>query len=169
MLENDGYTITETIRKNDRFVLQRAVRSCDGRPVLLKSPSSKHCSPETIRQLEHERDITRALDPGLVLRPLALERRSDRVFLVLEDCPGVSLRRLLGAAMSVGLFLRIAVATTAALAKLHAHDILHKDVRPDNILVDVETDQVRLTDLGLASLLPREYQDARHPNLIEGS
>lgn len=169
MLAIDGYTITETLRENDRFVLQRALRSCDDRPVLLKSPSSKHCSPETIRQLEHEWDITRALAPGFVLQPLALERRSDRLLLVLEDVPGAPLSRLLGAPMSIGRFLRIAVATTAALARLHEHDILHKDIRPDNVLVDVETDQVRLTDLGLASLLPREYQDARHQILIEGS
>ena len=88
MLTIDGYTITETLRENDRFVLQRAFRSCDGRPVLLKSPSSKHPSPETIRQLEHEWDIARALTPGFVLRPLALERRSDRLLLVLRQVEG---------------------------------------------------------------------------------
>lgn len=169
MLATDGYTITETLRENDRFVLQRALQSYDGRSVFLKSPSSKHPSPETIRQLEHEWEIAAALAPGFVLRPRALERRSDRLILVLEDAPGVPLRRLLGAPMPVGRFLRIAAATTAALARLHEHDILHKDVRPDNILVDVAASQVRLTDLGLASRLPREYQDARSPNLIEGS
>lgn len=166
---SDRYTVTETLRKNDRFVLQRGVRVCDGRPVLLKRPAAKHPFPETVRQLKHEQDIGQTLEPGFVLRPLALDQHADRLTLVLEDFPGVSLRRFLGAPMDIGRFLRVAIETTAAVEKLHEHDLIHKDMRPDNILVDIETCQVRLTDLGLASLLPREHQRAVHPNLIEGS
>ncbi|TKD03545.1 AAA family ATPase [Polyangium fumosum] len=165
-----GYTIIDTVRVNDRFLLQRAAREEDGnRPVLLKYPASKHPSPETLRQLEHERAVARDLDAGLVLHPITLARWAERTVLVFEDFRGVPLRRLLGPPMEVGRFLRIAVKTAEALAGLHEHHVIHKDIRPDNILVDVETGQVRLTDLGIASLLPREYQEADRVRSIEGS
>ncbi|MDC0742792.1 AAA family ATPase [Polyangium mundeleinium] len=164
-----GYTVIDTVRVSDRFILQRATQEEGNRPVLLKYPASKHPSPETLRQLEHERAVARDLDSGLVLHPLALARWADRTVLVFEDFRGVPLRRLLGVPMDVGRFLRIAVKTAEALAGLHEHHVIHKDIRPDNILVDVETGQVRLTDLGIASLLPREYQEADRVSSIEGS
>ncbi|MFT3767318.1 MAG: serine/threonine-protein kinase [Minicystis sp.] len=164
-----GYTITETVRANDRFILERGWIDSDRRPVLLKYPASKHPSPETVRQLEHERDIADSLNPRLVLHPLALERRPDRVVLVFEDFRGVPLSRLLGAPMDIGRFLRLAIRTAEALAELHDHHVIHKDIRPDNIIADLDTGRVRLTDLGIASLLPREYQEAEQASLIEGS
>jgi PAS domain S-box-containing protein len=164
-----GYTVTETVREDDRFVLARGFRDSDRRPVLLKYPIAKHPPPAAVRRLEHERDVTERLAPGAVVRALALERRAERVILVLEDPGGVPLRRLLGAPMEVGRFLRLAARMAGALAELHAQHVIHKDVRPDHVLVDVETGEVALTDLGLASRLPREYPHAEHAGLIEGS
>ena len=163
------YTVVDTVRVNDRFILQRASQDHGDRPVLLKYPASKHPSPETIRQLEHERTVARDLDSSLVLHPIALARWADRTVLVFEDFRGVPLSQLLGAPMDVGRFLRLAVKTAEALAGLHDRHVIHKDIRPDNIIVDIETGQVRLTDLGIASLLPREYQEADQVSSIEGS
>ncbi|MDI1480835.1 AAA family ATPase [Polyangium sp. y55x31] len=158
---------------SDRFILQRAARGdgrgVENRTVLFKYPASKHPSPETIRQLEHERSVARDLDAHLVLHPITLARWADRTVLVFEDFRGVPLSHLVGAPMEVGRFLRIAKKTAEALAGLHDRHVIHKDIRPDNILVDVETGEVRLTDLGLASLLPREYQQADQASSIEGS
>ena len=165
----DGYSITETLRENDRFVLQRASRRGDGRPVILKRPSAEYPSLETLRLLEHEWEITRTLPPGLALRPLSLERSAGSLTLVLEDNRGVALSRLLGSPMSTGRFLRLAVQAAAALEELHEHGVIHKDIRPDNIIVDAEIGESKLTGFGIASLLPREYQPARSPSMIEGS
>jgi predicted ATPase/signal transduction histidine kinase len=164
-----GYTIMETLRENDRFVIQRALRLWDRRSVILKRPSSEDPSPETLRLLKHEWDVTRTLAPHLVLRPLALERRAGSLILVVEDTRSVALSRLLGAPMSTGRFLRFAVQVTAALEELHEHGVIHKDIRPDNILVDAETGQSKFISFGIASLLPREHQTSRCPSLIEGS
>ncbi|MDI3291012.1 AAA family ATPase [Polyangium sp. 15x6] len=163
------YTILDTVRVSDRFILQRAANGDGNRTVLLKYPAGKHPSPETIRQLEHERTVARDLDSGLVLHPITLARWADRTVLVFEDFRGVPLSHLLGAPMEVGRFLRIAEKTAQALAGLHDHHVIHKDIRPDNIIVDVETAEVRLTELGIASLLPREYQGADQVSSIEGS
>ena len=71
--------------------------------------------------------------------------------------------------MEVGRFLRLAVALSAALGRLHERGLIHKDIKPANILVDVATDQIKLTGFGIASRLPRERQAPWPPEFIAGT
>ncbi|OJH38802.1 hypothetical protein BON30_21485 [Cystobacter ferrugineus] len=101
--------------------------------------------------------------------PYSLERSRDRLVLILEDFGGHPLAHFLGAPMEPGRFLELATRITQALAELHRHGIAHRDIKPYNILVHPGTGEVKLADLGKASLLPREYQGMQNPQLIEGS
>jgi serine/threonine protein kinase len=60
--------------------------------------------------------------------------------------------------MEVGRFLRLAVALSAALGRLHARGLIHKDIKPANILLDEAAGEVRLTGFGIASRFTRERQ-----------
>ncbi|APR81086.1 Signal transduction histidine kinase CheA [Minicystis rosea] len=163
------YTATETIRESERFVLRRGYRDSDSHPVLLKCPTSKHPSPDVVRQLERERDIAGIPVPSSVLRPIALEQKPDGMALILENFDGIFLDQLLGAPMEIDLFLHVAVKMAVALSGLHDRGVVHKDIRPDNILVDVATDCVKITNFGLASVLPQEQRQAPQTRWIEGS
>jgi serine/threonine protein kinase len=88
---------------------------------------------------------------------LELVRDGSRTMLVLEDRGGEPLEQLLGAPMEVGRFLRLAASIAAALGK-HQRELVHKDIKPANILVNDATDEVRLTGFGIASRLTRERQ-----------
>ena len=89
--------------------------------------------------------------------------------LVLEDAGGEPLDRLLGAPMEVGRFLRLAIGIAVALGKLHQRGLVHKDIKPANILVNSATGEVRLTGFGIASRLPRERQSPHPPESIAGT
>jgi predicted ATPase/signal transduction histidine kinase len=52
---------------------------------------------------------------------------------------------------------------------IHQQGIVHKDLKPENILVNRTTGEVKITDFGLASRIPREQPTAGPPRLIEGS
>jgi predicted ATPase/GAF domain-containing protein len=56
-----------------------------------------------------------------------------------------------------------------SLAGLHQHRIIHKDIKPSNILIQPDSHQVWLTDLGLASQLPQETQELKSPGVLEGT
>ncbi|GLS34371.1 hypothetical protein GCM10007937_60860 [Mesorhizobium albiziae] len=71
--------------------------------------------------------------------------------------------------MGVGRFLGLAIAVAASVGKLHQRDLVHKDIKPANILVNVATDEVRLTGFGIASRLARERQSPRPPETIAGT
>jgi PAS domain S-box-containing protein len=89
--------------------------------------------------------------------------------LVLADPGGEPLERLLGRPMAVAEFLQISVPLATAIGRLHASGLIHKDLKPANILVDMAKGSVRLTGFGIASRLPREHQSPTPPEVIAGT
>ncbi len=89
--------------------------------------------------------------------------------MLLEDPGGEPLVGLLGQPMETGRFLRIAIGLSGALRWLHERGLIHKDIKPANVLVNFETGHVWLTGLGIASRLPRERQSREPPELIAGT
>ncbi|WP_044966866.1 AAA family ATPase [Sorangium cellulosum] len=165
------YTITGTLHEGGRTRLLRAVRSADGRPVILKVIDPRSGCSQDIERLRREYMMGKALRHEAFVEPLALETFEGLPALVMEDFGGESLDHLilLDAPMSAGRFLDLAVRLVTCVAELHQRDVLHKDLKPQNILVNATTGEVKLADFGLASRLPREQPPVGTPRLIEGS
>src|ERR1700719_239740 len=139
------------------------------RPAVLAVVSAAElATPGFVDRLAHEYALKDELDGGSAARPLALVREHGRTMLLLEDPGGEPLDRLLGRPMEIGRFLRFAASISAALRHLHEH-LIHKDIKPSNVLVDVATGEIRLTGFGIASRLPRERQAPDPPEFIAGT
>jgi PAS domain S-box-containing protein len=139
------------------------------RAVLLVAPAVDHPSRSCLDRLTHEYELKDELDTAWALRPLDLVRDTGRTVLVLEDEGGEPLDQLLGVPMDVGRFLRLAVALALTLGRLHQRGLVHKDIKPANILVNGATGAVRLTGFGIASRLARERQSPHPPETIAGT
>src|SRR6516162_4002229 len=137
--------------------------------VLLVAPAADHPSRSRLDRLTHEYELKDELDRAWAARPLALMRDAGRTVLVLDDPGGEPLDRLLGGPMEVGRFLRLAIAVTSVLGKLHQRGLIHKDIKPGNIVVDCADGHVRLTGFGIASRLSRERQAPEPPETIAGT
>jgi serine/threonine protein kinase len=103
------------------------------------------------------------------VRPFELVRDGGRTMLVLEDPGGEPLERLLGAPFATDFFLRLAIDISVAVGRLHRRGLLHKDIKPANIMVNCADGQVRLTGFGIASRVPRERQAPGAPETIAGT
>ena len=135
-------------------------------PVL---SGAEHPTLESINRLTHEYELKDYLDGAWALRPVELVRERGRTMLVVEYTGGEPLDRLIRQPMEIGRFLRLAVALAAALGRLHGRGLIHKDIKPANVLVDSATGQVWLTGFGTASRLPRERQSPEPPEFIAGT
>jgi PAS domain S-box-containing protein len=141
----------------------------NGTAVLAVLPAAEHPTRAAIDRLTHEYGLRDDLDDGWAARPLELVRKRGQTKLVLKDPGGEPLDRLIGRPMEMGTFLRLAVALSAALCRLHERGLIHKDIKPANVLVNSATDQVWLTGFGIASRLPRERQAPEPPEFLEGT
>ena len=136
-------------------------------PVLLVAAETT--SLGCVARLEHEYALKAELDADWAARPVALTHHNGRLTLVLEDPGGTPADRLLGRPLEVSHFLRIAIPLAAALRRVHERGLIHKDIKPANILVDAASGGVRLTGFGIASRLPREHQAPAPPEVIAGT
>ncbi len=151
-------------------VIGRARRAEGAREwVLVVAPAAERPSPGCLERLAHEYALKDELDASWSARPLELRREGGQTLLVLEDAGGEPLERLLGAPMAVERFLRLAIAISAALGKVHQRGLVHKDAKPANILVDCADGRARLTGFGVASRLPHERQAPEPPEIIAGT
>src|SRR5215831_11915819 len=139
------------------------------RAVLLVAPAVDHPSRSSLDRLTHEYELKDELDSACAVRPLDLIRDAGRTVLVLEDAGGEPLDGLLGVPMEVARFLRLATAIASALGKLHQRGLVHKDIKPANILLNEATGEVRLTGFGIASRFSRERQSPHPPETIAGT
>ncbi|MDB5500759.1 MAG: histidine kinase [Tardiphaga sp.] len=137
--------------------------------VLVMLPASEQPTSATLGRLAHEYSLKDQLDRTWAVRPLELERDRGQAVLVFEDPGGELLGGLLGTPMELGHFLRLAVGVAAALGKVHQHGLIHKDIKPPNILMNPASGEVWLTGFGIASRLPRERQAPSPPEFIAGT
>jgi PAS domain S-box-containing protein len=137
--------------------------------VLAVSPAAEHPGPVTVDRLIHEFGLKGDLDGTWAARPLELIREGDRTTLLLEDSGGEPLDLRVATPMDVGRFLHLAISTAVALGKLHERGLVHKDIKPVNLLVNHNTGSVKLTGFGIASRLPRERQAPAPPEFIAGT
>jgi PAS domain S-box-containing protein len=143
--------------------------SGNGLPPILLVAAEETSSLGCVERLEHEYALKAELDVDWAARPVALTRYNDRMTLVLEDPGGAPADRLLGRPLEVSHFLSIAIPLAGALCRVHERGLIHKDIKPANILVDAASGGVWLTGFGIASRLPREHQAPAPPEVIAGT
>jgi predicted ATPase/signal transduction histidine kinase len=171
-----GYQITEEIYAGDRSLLYRGIRESDLFPVVVKLIRSPAPSFDRLMQFRHEYDIGKSLDLPNVVKTLAFEPYQNSHALILEDFGGISLQSyvyqsgVLGATpQKIITFIQIVIQIAEALDGLYRHRIIHKDLKPANILIHPETRQIKLSDFSLASRLPKETQSIENVNMLAGT
>ena len=145
----DGSSLYRVIAADGESASPRLLAVCDG-PVSL---------PVAQRRMAHAFSFRQQLDPAFATVPLQLVRRGNLPAMLLTDPGGEPLSALLDGPMPVTRLLDLATGITIALGAMHRQGIVHKDVRPANILVD-SCGAVFLTGFGGASLATRELPPA---------
>jgi predicted ATPase/transcriptional regulator of aromatic amino acid metabolism/tRNA A-37 threonylcarbamoyl transferase component Bud32 len=166
-----GYTIGAEIYRGGKSAVFRAIRDSDGAPVIIKTLRSEYPAPLQTAGLRREYDLLRGLAIRGVPEAYSLEANRDRLALVIEDVGGSTLKTLIARGqIDLPRFFDLAQQVAATVADIHRHNIIHKDINPNNVIVNLETGAARLTDFGIASRLSTEQpRHLQHPHLLEGT
>jgi PAS domain S-box-containing protein len=166
-----GYALSP-LRKGADFTLYRGKQHGNASPVLAIALTAEHPSAQSLRRLEHEYSLAAELDSAWAAKPLELTRHEGRTILVLKDPGGepldLVLERDYGPPLDLTRVLNIAVGLAVALGQVHRRGLIHKDIKPANVLVD-DASHVWLTGFGIASRLPHERQPPVPIEIIAGT
>ncbi|MES3023634.1 MAG: AAA family ATPase [Pseudomonadota bacterium] len=168
MIELPGYSAAQEIHRNKAIVVVRALRLADRLPVVIKYSCDEYPAFKLSARLRNEFDILHHIQSPRVARALGFERVHNRMLLVLED-GGEPLARLCAAPLPLADFLDIAAAAAEGLAAIHARNVIHKNISPDNILFERASGAVKIIDFGVASYLLPEHGAARHADTLDGT
>ncbi|NJN66373.1 MAG: AAA family ATPase [Chloroflexaceae bacterium] len=161
-------TISEAIRLGTTNVIYRGVRN--GSTVIVKALKSDYPTTRQVATLRHEYEILQALELPGVIRVLGLAEDGNRPVLLLEDFGGQALSEFIATrTIDLPTFLRVAIALAETLEGIHRQGILHKDLKPQNILFNPDTNQVKIADFGIASRLSQESQRVSDPHRLAGT
>ncbi len=173
-----NYQITEQLYAGTRTLVYRGIRSSDEQPIVIKLLRNKYPNFNEIVQFRNQYTISQNLDFPNIIKPLSLEVYGNGYALIMEDMGGISLSNYLQIAadknhqdkyLPLTEFLEIAISLTETLHYLYQNRVIHKDIKPANILINPHTKQIKLIDFSIASLLPRETQEIQNPNILEGT
>ena len=188
--EISGYDLQELIHQGTDTVIYRAISTAEKKLVILKILNTDCPTIEHIARFKHEYQITEHLDSQYIIKVYRIETHQNYLVLVLEDIGGISLKKWMSSRedkpefadgetdnlaaiatnhLSIADFLNTAVSLTKALVFLHQNQIVHKDIKPHNIIINPQTKQVKLADFSIASRLIKEQPDLKNFDRLEGT
>ncbi|MBD2683389.1 MULTISPECIES: ATP-binding sensor histidine kinase [Nostoc] len=165
-----GYQISSQLYAGQRTKVYQAIREQGSLAVVIKLLTSEYPSFKELLQFRNQYTISRNLHISGIVRPLSLEVYGNGYILVMEDEGEISLREYMKTTkLSLEEFLEIAIQLIQVLHNLHQNCVIHKDIKPANILIHPHTKQIRIIDFSIASLLPKETPEIKSPNILEGT
>ncbi|HEY9875321.1 MAG TPA: AAA family ATPase [Candidatus Obscuribacterales bacterium] len=170
MLTINGVAVLNQIYESANSLIYRAIREQDNQPIILKVLKENYPTPQALIRYRSEYQITKSLNIQEVVKAYELQKYQNTLVMFLEDFGGESLKNLQQQrSFTLKEFLQIAIITTETLEKIHAANIIHKDINPSNIVFNPTTGQVKIIDFGISTQLTRENPTLKNPNVLEGT
>ena len=156
----DGrYRLGETIGRGQMGVVYSATDLEKGSEVAVKCLLVTRGLKRALSRFFRGAQLSKKIEHPHIVRTLASGYYSDdaaSAYLVMERVYGLPLSRIMTTSLSTGSFVSLMVQTLSALAHMPARGVLHRDLKPDNILVERLPDGSllsRITDFGLAAAM----------------
>lgn len=166
-----NYQLKEEIFQSERTIIYRAIRSKDQLNVIIKILNEEYPSNDKIARFKHEFNITKKFTDEGVIHAHEQVKCANSLALILESFDGQPIADLLENESKIDLkpFLQLSIEISKSLGEIHQKNIIHKDINPQNILINKRTKKIKIIDFGISTELSREKQDVNVANQLEGS
>ncbi|HIK16783.1 MAG TPA: AAA family ATPase [Leptolyngbyaceae cyanobacterium M33_DOE_097] len=175
MITLPGIAIQDKIHESSASLVYRGIRDADGRALVIKRLKRDYPSSRELTRYRQEYAITRFLNVEGVIRAYSQQDYQRTLVIFLEDFGGESLEYWMRqrpedfCPMPLPAFLRLAIAITEILGRIHAAGVIHKDINPGNIVLNRDTGVVKIIDFGIATQFSRTNPTYKSPHVLEGT
>jgi len=170
MTNDIDYAIQTVLHTGKHSLVCRAHSVKDRKNVILKVLHSDFPVLEDVAKLQHEYHILQQIKSDGVVRVHDFIKTKNKLAIVLEDLEGESLEVFLkNSPVSLDVFFTITLQLIDILGTLHADRIIHKDIKPSNIIINPPTLKITVIDFSVSSQFSQEMRDNLHPNSLQGT
>ena len=175
MIVLPGIAIQTKIYESSASLVYRGIRVRDDRAVIVKVLKKDYPTTTELTRYKQEYEITRSLDLAGVIEAYSQQDYQRSLAIILEDFGGESLERWIQKSpaafhpMPLSTFLRLAIAITEILGDIHAVDVIHKDINSGNIILNPDSDVVKIIDFGISTRFSRTNPTFKSPQVLEGT
>jgi len=174
MIALSGIAIQSKIYESSKSLVYRGIRMQDNRALIVKVLKQDYPSPQELTRYRQEYEITRSLNLQGVVKAYSQQDYQRTLVILLEDFGGESLEQWMHkrpdfCPMPLSTFLRLAIDLTDILGKIHAANIIHKDINPGNIVLNPDTGVVKIIDFGIATRFNRTNPTFKSHYVLEGT
>ncbi len=149
-----GYKILREIHRGAITTVYEAIQQSLDRKVLLKVLNQQWLNhPDLVERIKREAKISAKLDHPHIVKVFDFHFSDQLVFICMEFVEGITLTQFINKnhPVQAETILKIAEQLLTALNHAHSLGAIHRDIKPDNILIDNQG-QVKITDFGLATI-----------------
>ncbi|NET29953.1 ATP-binding sensor histidine kinase [Okeania sp. SIO1I7] len=170
MINIPGYQILVKIYEGNNSVVYRGKQEEDDRPVVLKFSKGDFPSEAENNRYQKEYEILSSLNFSGVIKAYGLEKYNNILVMILEDFGGESLKTVITSQKFTILgFLNLAIKIAESLGEIHSAKIIHKDINPSNIIVNLTTRELKIIDFNISSVLNRDSYKLKNQKILEGT
>ena len=169
MIDIPGYKILEELYFGEKSNVYRAEKN--GKTVIIKSLQSDYPSISDLSSFRQEYELLKTINNVGIVRIEGVEKYKNSFVIIFEDINGKALSILNKnkKISSLNLFLSIAIKIAKAIGEIHEAKIVHRDIKPHNIVYNENTEEINIIDFGSASLLSRQHAFIPMNTSLEGT
>ncbi len=166
-----NYTVLDKLGETKYSHVYRCRKDDEQETVVLKVLKSGPVSASEIARFKQESDIIKNLNIDGIVRTYDIIDHEGEFILVLEDFNGISINECLekNKIFDIIYFLKTGIQILHTIGELHKSNIIHMDIKPDNILINPEENIVKITDFGISAFLTHENEEIYNPDIIQGT
>ncbi|ODH01039.1 serine/threonine protein kinase [Nostoc sp. KVJ20] len=174
MIALPGIVIQNKIYESSNSLVYRGIRD-DGVRIVIKMLKLDYPSPQELTRYRQEYKITLSLNLEGVIKAYSQQDYQRTLVIILEDFGGESLEQWMHkrpdifCPMPLSTFLDVAIAVCDILGRIHAANVIHKDINPGNIVFNLDTGVVKIIDFGIATQFNRTNPTFKSPHVLEGT
>ncbi|CAM2005390.1 trifunctional serine/threonine-protein kinase/ATP-binding protein/sensor histidine kinase [Acanthopleuribacter pedis] len=152
MIQLAGYDFGKLLFEGKRSRVYRMTRLRDGLSVIIKVPTHRFPSSGDLKRFRREYEIGHQFDSEYIVQYHSLEPFQHGLALVMEDFGAVGLKEVIpDRGMNLLPALKIAVALANGLYEIHRLKVIHRDIKPRNVVINQQTGLVKFIDFGISS------------------
>ena len=175
MIALPGIAFHCKIYESSASLVYRGIKVQDNRSLIVKMLKLDYPSTQELTRYKQEYEITRSLNLQGVIKAYSQQEYQRTLVILLEDFGGESLEQWMHkcqetfSPMPLSTFLRLAINLTDILGRIHAANVIHKDINPGNIVLNLHTGVVKIIDFGIATRFNRTNPTFKSHYALEGT